>query len=284
MTAPSRQEHAHQILTQLAASAQRHEVAYKGRVVCWRAFGAGAPLVLLHGGHGSWMHWVRNIPALARQHQVWVPDLPGFGDSESLAAHPCSPQRLQQLIDALIGTLDTLVGRTTPIELAGFSFGGLVATMLGMQRGDVRRLALLGPAGHGGARRQQLGLVDWRQSEQGVLEQALRHNLAALMLHDPAVVDDLAVEIHQVSCARTRFRSKSISRSAGLRHALEALSVPLLMIWGEHDVTAVPQDIAPQLAQVHPAFEWCVMPGAGHWVQFERPHEVNQMLGSWFRH
>ena len=41
-----------------------------------------APLLLLHGGSGSWTHWLRNIDALvASGRRVLVPDLPGFGDS-----------------------------------------------------------------------------------------------------------------------------------------------------------------------------------------------------------
>ncbi len=41
-------------------------------------------MVLLHGGSGSWTHWIRNIPMLlACGRQVWAQDLPGFGDSAS---------------------------------------------------------------------------------------------------------------------------------------------------------------------------------------------------------
>ena len=48
----------------------------------WRVWGQGRPIVMLHGGSGSWNHWVRNIDALlASGRQVIAPDLPGFGDS-----------------------------------------------------------------------------------------------------------------------------------------------------------------------------------------------------------
>jgi pimeloyl-ACP methyl ester carboxylesterase len=49
--------------------------------VVWRVWGQGPPLVLLHGGTGSWMHWVRNIEALAHDFTLLVPDLPGSGES-----------------------------------------------------------------------------------------------------------------------------------------------------------------------------------------------------------
>jgi len=45
------------------------------------------PLVLLHGGSGSWTHWVRNIADLVDAgRELWIPDLPGFGDSASPAS------------------------------------------------------------------------------------------------------------------------------------------------------------------------------------------------------
>ena len=39
------------------------------------------PLVLLHGGSGSWLHWVRNVEHFSQTRSVWVLDIPGFGDS-----------------------------------------------------------------------------------------------------------------------------------------------------------------------------------------------------------
>src|ERR1700676_2722051 len=49
--------------------------------VVWRVWGAGAPRVLLHGGTGSWMHWLRNIEELAGDFMLLVPDIPGSGES-----------------------------------------------------------------------------------------------------------------------------------------------------------------------------------------------------------
>src|SRR3546814_2761948 len=48
----------------------------------WRVWGEGEPVVLLHGGFGSWNHWVRNIEPLAARYRVIAADMPGQGDSD----------------------------------------------------------------------------------------------------------------------------------------------------------------------------------------------------------
>jgi len=273
--------HALAAIARLEAGGARHRVVHEGRTVCWRVFGHGRPLVLVHGGHGNWMHWIRNIAALAERHAVCVPDLPGFGDSDDVDADPHAPARLQRLVEATIGSLDTLLGRRAEVDLAGFSFGALVAAHIAVQR-PVRRLALLGPAGHGTRRRPREALVDWRLPDPAKRLAALRHNLMAHMLHDPACADALAMAVHEAACARTRFRSKALSHAAALQAVLQRFARPLLFVWGEHDVTGVPEELAPRLAEGHDEREWCLVPGAGHWVQYERDRDINRLLLHWF--
>ena len=264
----------------LDSLAQRHAVDSHGGRVVWRVFGQGRPLVLLHGGHGSWRHWARNIEALAAQRLVCVPDLPGYGESDATAE-----STLPLLLQRLAGSLDTLLGGGTPIDLAGFSFGGLVAAHLAAQRGGVDRLALLGPGGHGGPRRPRAGLVNWRAAAQSgdtaALQQAMRHNLLAHMLHAESSVDALALQIHTDACLRTRFRSKPISRAGGLQAVLPQGARSLLLAWGEHDVTADPVLLAPALAACHPHCRTAIVPNAGHWVQYEAAPAIHTLLGHW---
>ncbi len=145
---------------ELTQRMQRHVLPFQGGHVTWHCLGQGPPLVLLHGGHGSWAHWVRNIEPLSRRFRVCAADLPGYGDSSA----PASPT-LDSLLVATCQTLDALLGAATPIALAGFSFGGLVAARLAAQRAAVSALALLGPAGHGGARRPRGELRSWREAQ-----------------------------------------------------------------------------------------------------------------------
>lgn len=267
------------VLEQLA---RRHTVPVAGGAVCWRCFGSGPVLVLLHGGHGSWLHWVRNIEALAHCFEVWVPDLPGYGNSSDVPP----PGGLDALVHATTRSLDMLVGPATPVRLVGFSFGGLVATHLAAVRPGVTHLALLGSAGHGTQRRPVGKLRSWHavaaSGDATGLAEVMRHNLAVHMLHTPpAKIDALALHLHTWSCLRTRFRSKEISHAARIGPLLETLPSRLLLVWGEHDVTADPPAVLGSLAPGHAARQTMRVQGAGHWVQYEKADTVNALLPGW---
>src|SRR5437016_13479092 len=98
----------------------------------WRRWGEGPPLVLLHGGYGSWMHWVRNVLPLSRRFTVIAPDLPGLGES----ATPPEPWSAQGLAAIVLDGLDIVLPRgAPPPHLAGFSFGGVIGGTVAAQLG-----------------------------------------------------------------------------------------------------------------------------------------------------
>ncbi|MBB3175810.1 alpha/beta fold hydrolase [Variovorax sp. Sphag1AA] len=276
---PLAEAEAVRLIERVDALATHHDVEHGGVRVRWRRFGkdsSNPPLVLLHGGHGSWMHWLRNVEALSAAHTLWLPDMPGFNDSNAMPEPAAGQSLIDAFLDTLRATLDTLVGAETEIDLGGFSFGGLIASKLGARRGRIRRMILMGSGGHGTLRRMTVEMINWRAaSDRDEERAALLHNLAALMLHDKASIDALAFAIHDISCHGTRFRSKEISLSGGLQVALETIGGPQLLVWGEHDVTADSRPLVAQLVKDHPLREGTVIDGAGHWVQFERADEVN---------
>lgn len=273
---------ARRALSQVQARCEPHETRHGPARLRWRRWGEGPPLVLLHGGHGSWMHWVRNIEALSRHASVWLPDMPGFGDSDALAGHPHDPQRQAHLVAALDEGLRQLLGPGARFDLGGFSFGGFVATQLAAVNPNVRRLALVGAAGHGGARRQASEMVNWRLTHGPQRWQAHVHNLRALMLHDPRAIDAQALVAHACASNATRYRSKSISRAGGLADTLAGFDRDLLMVWGEHDVTAHPQEIGAALQDGRANRHLRIVADAGHWVQYERSEATNAILAQWF--
>lgn len=282
MTPNSPRHDAASWLHELDHASEHHDIVTDGCRVRWRRWGVGSPLVLIHGGSGHWAHWAKNIEPLARHHSLWVPDMPSFGDSDALPGTADAPDLLTRLVQVLSGSLDILLGHDTAIDLAGFSFGGLVAGTLAAHRGQVRKLALLGTAGHGGPKRKIPELVNWRVPDRADMLQALRHNLSQLMLHDPQKIDTLAMAIHEQASVATRFRSKSLSMDMDLQITLASFTRPVLMVWGEHDVIAVPDLAAARLMHGHPERQFHLVLDAGHWVQFEAAERVNPLLTDWF--
>ncbi len=253
---------------------------HAGCSVQWREWGAdnGVPLVALHGGHGSWLHWLRNVDALAEKYRVLLPDMPGFGDSTDFDLPARDPARLDLLVEALkIGVEDQL-GKQ-PFHLVGFSFGGLIAGLVAQRMPQIRTLTLLGSAGHGLRRSSEVPMRNWREFEGTERALVLKENLEAFMLAGEA--DETACWIHEQSCEKTRFYSKTYSRNALLPDALADMHAPIFMLWGEHDVTAEPVKAAEFLAQNRQEREWMIIPNAGHWVQYDAATTVNVLLGYW---
>lgn len=233
--------------------------------------------MLIHGGHGNWQHWIRNLDALGKAHTLWVPDLPGYGDSTTLPPEA----GFEDIADATSRALDELVGQDTPVDIAGFSFGGAVAARIAVTRG-ARRIALLGTAGHGSERRPGADLLSWKKLPVEARRAAFRHNLAALMIHDPAAIDDLAIDSYETACVATHFKSRPISRAVRIAPIVAPYRSPVLFLWGEHDVTATPEIAAHTLIDGRAEREAAIIPGAGHWVQYEAAEAVNARLLDWF--
>ena len=130
----------------VAAEAIRVETPCGDGKMVWRIWGAGPPLVLFHGGYGSWTHWIRNVLPLSRSFTVIAPDLPGLGES----ATPPEPHTAEGLASILVGGIDLVLPRREPLHLAGFSFGGVLGGHVAAQLGDrVRAFTVVGSNGLG---------------------------------------------------------------------------------------------------------------------------------------
>jgi 2-hydroxy-6-oxonona-2,4-dienedioate hydrolase len=246
--------------------------------IVWRCWGQGTPLVLLHGGTGSWMHWIRNVEALSRDMMVVVPDLPGSGESAS----PQPPFSAESIAAMLLQGLDQIIGAQTHFSIAGFSMGGLVAGYLAQQGGSrVDALVLVGSTGMGGTRAQMEPLKSWRRLPTDEEKRAIhRVNLGILMIHDPQQIDALAIEVQSRNAAVSRIRGKHVSHTGTLANCLPDFAGRLAGIWGEHDPTAAPYlaERRERLQSFQPGAPFDIVPGAGHWVQYEAYETVNRRM------
>ena len=245
----------------------------------WRAWGDGEPLLLLHGGAGSWNHWVRNIAPLVRAGRtVWVPDMPGFGDS----ARPDGDDA-DSMPRWIEGGLQTVLG-TKYCDVVGFSFGRLVAGYHATSYPDrVSRLVLVGAPALTAEAPPTIDLRIWHTTPEGPRRDAIhRHNLRALMLAHDASIDGLAIALHAANVVRDRMRTRRLMRTDALLRLLPSLQCQVDGIWGAEDVLYRTRlDMIGRALAEAPGFRsLALIPGAGHWVQYEQAAVFNETLGS----
>ncbi len=266
---------------QLDAEARRSESVCGDGSMVWRDWGDGPALVLLHGGAGSWQHWVRTVPAFSSSHRVLAPDLPGLGES----ANPPAPPTMTSIAAIVAAGIDGLLGAQASYDLVGFSFGASVGGHVALLHGGrVRSLTLLG-AGGLVRPRTPMTLERVRDKIGEARMQAHRTNLLRSMIADPARVDDLALAIQDWNVHHTRLDSPALITLRPLAVSLPQLRVPVNAIWGERDQIAY-YTLAERIAALRvlrPQIEPHIIPLAGHWAAYEAPGEFNATLATVLR-
>lgn len=267
------------------AGAQRYGTCWQSSHSVWHAWGPldGPVLVLLHGGSGSWTHWLRSIaPLRDAGWRVLVPDLPGFGDSDlpagctdvdDLPEHLHHGLRQMQAAGACLGSA----------RVVGFSFGGMAGALwLAAYPQDAAQLVLVGAPGMGLTVPERIPLKGWRHLPSPEAQDLVhRHNLLALMLHAPEALDSLALALHTANVQRDRMPRRRLSSTDIVAQALPHVQVPVSAIFGEHD--ALYRGRLDSLSCAMPSMArhwglWRVVTGAGHWVQYEDAAAFNATL------
>lgn len=265
------------------ASGQRLTTPGGQGELVWHRWGtrrAGQPpVVLLHGGSGSWTHWVKNIaPLLDAGRQVLTADLPGFGDS----APPTQGSDADAMVEPLANGLRQLQPGEA-VDLVGFSLGGLTAALLLAEHPALaRRLVLVGAPAMGVVPGRQFELRAWRHLPSPAAQAEVhRHNLAVLMLHDPGLIDGLALQLHIANVQRDRLPRRRLAHTDILARRLPQVACPVHAIYGVHDAIYRQHihELEGAFARSAPDFRGLqLIEGAGHWVQFEAPAAFDAAL------
>jgi len=268
-------------LRRLDAEARRAESPCGDGTMVWRSWGRGPALVLLHGGTGSWQHWVRTVPAFSRDYHVLAPDLPGLGES----ADPPAPPDVAAIGAIVAAGIERLLGPAASYDLVGFSFGaslgGHVAALHGAR---ARSLTLVGAGGLVRPRTPMV-LERVRGKTGAALEQAHRTNLERIMIADPLRIDALALAIQDWNTRRARLDSPALVASRPLAASLPRVRARVGAIWGERDQLAyyTLADRVAALRALRPEAEVRIIPVAGHWAAYEFAGAFNATLAEMLR-
>jgi len=267
------------IIAPLDGQATVHRTPCGSGDLVWRRWGrdSARPVILAHGGSGSWTHWIRTIPALIPHYDVWAVDLPGLGDS-AMPPEPLTPATCGLVLADGIRRLIPAVRRP---HLVTFSFGGHVGTFAAIELGN--HLASFTLSGC-----SALGLhpkLEEFPKERSTMtahqrREVHRRVLEILMFAEPSRIDDAGIAIQAGNVRNARFRSREFARTSEIRERLADVKVPLRAIWGARDVLAKPtlDHLFDVLRLHHPDLVTRVVPDAGHWSMYENAPAFNAAL------
>jgi pimeloyl-ACP methyl ester carboxylesterase len=250
----------------------------KGRAVGYFVGGEGPPLVLVHGLGGSAANWTELAPLLARDYRLLVPDLPGHGRSEPLAA----VSGLQPYADRVAAVVEHEA--MAPAPVVGHSLGGLVVLRLALRRPElVSALVLAASAG------LSIGKVWGRNlltaftvirpgrlagryrslvSRSGPLRRLV---FGFVSVADPIGLTDTAVDgflAGQVLHTDTGSAWRAL-RDDDPRMELERVQQPVLVLWGSDDAQLPLDDAFEYSRRLRAPLR--VVAGCGHLLIGERP-------------
>ena len=246
----------------------------------YRAVGSGRPVVLLHGWTMTHLVWDRQVSDLAGEYRVVLPDLRGHGDSDKpVGAY--DPDRHAADVAALLEHLDL-----REATLVGWSFGGLTALRVAQRHGErLAQLVLVNAAGprylatddfpHGHTEEELQGWLERERDDRA----PFRRFCMEAMPREP--YDDLLTDWLWSQSMRTPTWAAApmleAYARADLRDGLGDVTVPTLLLHGQHDVFCAPA-AARYLAERIERAELMEFADSGHSPQYEEPERFTKAL------
>jgi 2-hydroxy-6-oxonona-2,4-dienedioate hydrolase len=268
------------VVSRLEAASTTFATPCGDGTMSWRRWGerrAGIlPIVLLHGGSGSWTHWIKVIPGLGQHTEIWAADMPGLGDS-AMPHAPHTPANAGQVVAEGIRVLLP----AQQLHLIAFSFGAHVGTFAAASLGDQLATYTISGCAALGLPHNRLDFERERSPMTDAERDAVHHvNLERLMIANPSRIDPLAVYTHGANIRRARFKSRAFAGTDEIPANLPRVTASLRAIWGAKDVLATPSVEARYdiLRRHHPELQTRTIADAGHWVAYEQPEAFVQAV------
>ncbi|HEV7216068.1 MAG TPA: 2-succinyl-6-hydroxy-2,4-cyclohexadiene-1-carboxylate synthase, partial [Chloroflexota bacterium] len=256
----------------------RHAFHIHGIAINVEHWGAGVPLVALHGFTGSAATWRRCLGDAGTATAPYAVDLVGHGRTDSPA--DLEHYSMPAVVADLVALLDRL---TLPrVALLGYSMGGRVALQFAVAHPERVVGLLLESASPGIADPGERAAR--RCSDEALADRILRDGVPAFVAEWEALPlfrsqARLPPAVREAQRAQ-RFENNPLGLANSLRgmgagvqdpvwDALPRLTMPVLLLTGAEDDKYVA--LARAMADRLPAAELIVAPAAGHTIHLEHP-------------
>lgn len=246
-------------------------------------YGAGPPLVLLHGFTGSGGTWRALVDALGRDFTTLAVDLVGH----ALSASPASVERyrMRRAVDDLAAMLRAL-GFERAVW-AGYSLGGRVALQVAVHRPDVVSALILEGASPGLATAEER--AERVAADEALADRIEREGVGPFVDYWQSISlwdsqRETLTEAQREALRTQRLAQRAMGLANSLRgmgtgaqewvgDRLDEVRVPVLLTAGTLDTKF--SVIAREMAARLPEATLRLIEGAGHAAHLERPAEFN---------
>lgn len=241
--------------------------------------GTGKPVVLLHAFPLSRKMWQSQIePLIAENCRVILPDLRGFGENHNFA----DINTMEDMAKDIGELLDNL--KIEKAIIGGLSMGGYVAFNLYRLLPEKFAAMILADttcaADTDEKRETRFDLIDEIEKDGSqVLIEAMLPNLISdfTKTNNQELHKKLQQEFSNVNPKGVISALRGMAGRKEHCHILKAISVPTLLIYGEHDSDAFLQNAN----QMHNKIKFSnleIIPQAGHYSNLEQPEKFNEVL------
>ncbi len=242
-----------------------------------RKGGQGEPLLILHSELGV-PGWLESYQELAKHHTVYVPSLPGFGQTTR-------PNWIVTVRDlaAWVAWFVRDMNLAQPLNVVGFSMGGWAAAEIAIMNQHIfKKMVLVAPAG---LKPQEGETWDYFvNSGKEAFEESF-HNpegspeYAAYYGREWTFEEQEQVEINREMAARLLW--KPYMKSHTLPALLRGIATPTKLIWGQED-KIIPLNVCHLFQEAIKGAESKVIDGCGHMPEMEKPQEFAKTVLEFF--
>jgi pimeloyl-ACP methyl ester carboxylesterase len=256
--------------------------------------GNGDPVLLLHGFPDSAELWRRQLPALVDAgYRVIAPDLRGFGES----ARPTEVEayRLEVVLGDVVGLLDALsiAGAHVVCHDWGAAVGWSLAAFVPDRVRSLAALSVGHPRSFGAAgldQREKSWYMLLFQFE-GVAEDLLRRDDWKLLRdwtrHHPELERWIpALERPGALRAALNWYRANVRPGASVADSgppFPSVAARTLGVWSSGDAYLTEAQMIGSAPFVSGGWRYVRVEGASHWLQLDRPEEVNRLLLDFLR-
>jgi pimeloyl-ACP methyl ester carboxylesterase len=217
-------------------------------------------------------------------YKVYALDFWGFGESAKMMRGQTPPFKVVAYAQMVDQFMDALGIMTAPVF--GHSMGGTVALTLALDYPDrVNKVTVVGSPINGTSLNPFLKMmgIDWMARVAWRVPKMVELFIRVILTRDPPKVKNMVLRDVQRTSIESFFRSIGDLHHTDLAPRLGHLRIPVLGVFGEHDVIVDPRE-AKRLAE---AAQFCrvqMMPVSGHFPMLDDSARFNETLRHFLEH